>query len=60
MDHLVVDPTGVFVIETKNWSNRYTQYVFNDGSYTPYDQIQRSGYLVYRYLNVTIQPSSRI
>ncbi len=51
IDHLVVGPTGVFVIETKNWSKQYVQSVFNDGSYTPYDQIQRSSYLVYRYLN---------
>ncbi|MBP1908447.1 NERD domain-containing protein [Methanolobus bombayensis] len=51
IDHLVVGPTGVYVIETKNWSKNYTQAVFNDGSYTPFDQIQRSGYLVYRYLN---------
>lgn len=51
IDHLVIGPTGVFVIETKNWSQRYAQKVFNDGSYTPYDQLQRSGYLVYRYLN---------
>ncbi|MDI3539637.1 MAG: hypothetical protein PWQ52_760 [Methanolobus sp.] len=51
IDHLVVGPTGIFVIETKNWSKNYTQSVFNDGSYTPFDQIQRSSYLVYRYLN---------
>lgn len=51
IDHLVVGPTGVFVIETKNWSEQYVQYVFNDESYTPYDQIQRSSYLAYRYLN---------
>ncbi|WP_333787560.1 nuclease-related domain-containing protein [Methanomethylovorans sp.] len=51
IDHLVIGPTGVFVIETKNWSKNYVQSVFNDGSYTPFDQIQRSSYLVYRYLN---------
>jgi len=51
IDHLVVGPTGVYVIETKNWGEKYIQSVFNDGSYTPYDQIKRSGYLVYRYLN---------
>ncbi|WP_158599203.1 nuclease-related domain-containing protein [Methanohalophilus sp. RSK] len=51
IDHLVVGPTGVFVIETKNWSQRYVQEVFDDGSYTPYDQLNRAGYLVYRHLN---------
>ncbi len=51
IDHLVVGPTGVYVIETKNWSEKYIRSVFDDGSYTPYDQIQRSSYLAYRYLN---------
>ncbi len=51
IDHLVAGPTGVFVIETKNWSSKYIQSVFADGSYTPYEQIRRSSYLAYRYLN---------
>ncbi|MDY3203206.1 MAG: hypothetical protein EOM59_17555 [Clostridia bacterium] len=50
IDHLVVGPTGLYVIETKNWSGSYTESVFNDGTYTPYDQIKRGNYLVYRYL----------
>lgn len=44
-------PTGVYVIETKNWSYNYVQKVFNEDSYTPYNQIERSSYLTYRYLN---------
>ena len=51
IDHLVVGPTGIYVIEAKNWSYQYVQKVFNENSYTPYDQIQRSSYLTYRYLN---------
>jgi hypothetical protein len=51
IDHLVVGPTGVYVIETKNWSSEYVQKVFSENSYTPYDQIQRSSYLTYKYLN---------
>ncbi|WP_164888531.1 nuclease-related domain-containing protein [Methanosarcina sp. MSH10X1] len=51
IDHLVVGPTGVYIIEVKNWSYEYVQKVFNESSYTPYDQIQRSSYLIYRYLN---------
>ncbi|AKB13599.1 Nuclease-related domain-containing protein [Methanosarcina thermophila] len=51
IDHLVVGPTGVYVIEVKNWSYEYVQKVFRENSYTPYDQIQRSSYLTYRYLN---------
>jgi len=52
IDHLVVGPTGVYVIEAKNWSYEYVQKVFSGNSYTPYDQIQRSSYLTYRYLNI--------
>lgn len=51
VDHLVVGPTGVYAIEAKNWSYKYVQKVFSEDSYTPYDQIQRSSYLTYRYLN---------
>ncbi|WP_440946430.1 nuclease-related domain-containing protein [Methanosarcina sp. T3] len=51
IDHMVVGPTGVFVIETKNWSSKYVQKVFSEDSYTPYDQIRRSSYLAYKYLN---------
>lgn len=51
IDHLFVGPTGIYVIEAKNWSYEYVQKVFSESSYTPYDQIQRSNYLTYRYLN---------
>lgn len=51
IDHLVVGPSGIYVIEAKNWSYEYVQKVFSEKSYTPYDQIQRSSYLTYRYLN---------
>lgn len=51
IDHVVVGPTGVFVIETKNWSSKYVQKVFSEDSYTPYDQIERSSHLAYKYLN---------
>lgn len=51
IDHMVVGPTGVYVIETKNWSYKYVQKVFSENSYTPYDQVRRSSYLAYRYLN---------
>jgi len=51
IDHLIVGPTGVYVIEAKNWSYEYVQKVFSENSYTPYDKIRRSSYLTYRYLN---------
>ncbi|WP_440955452.1 NERD domain-containing protein [Methanosarcina sp. Mfa9] len=51
IDHLLVGPSGVYVIETKNWSPAYVKKVFKEHSFTPYDQVKRSSYLVYRYLN---------
>ena len=51
IDHLVIGPSGIYVIETKNWSEAYVKKVFDNGSYTPYDQIKRSSYAVYRHLN---------
>jgi len=51
IDHLVIGPSGIYVIETKNWSEAFVKEVFDNGSYTPYDQIERSSYAVYRYLN---------
>jgi len=51
IDHLVVGPSGIYVIETKNWSEAFVKKVFDNGSYTPYDQIKRSSYAVYRSLN---------
>ena len=44
IDHLVLSPAGVFVIETKRWSRHFVEF----GQYhDPFDQIQRSGYLCY-------------
>ena len=45
IDHIVVAPSGVFVIETKWWSRNFVEArEYHD----PYDQIQRAGYLCYR------------
>lgn len=44
IDHLVLSPAGVFVIETKRWSRHFVE----SGQYhDPFDQIQRSAYLCY-------------
>jgi len=51
IDHLVIGPSGIYVIETKNWSEAFVKEVFDNGTYTPYDQIKRSSYTVYRHLN---------
>ena len=51
IDHLVVGPSGVYVIETKNWSESTVIENFTRNSFTPYDQVGRSGRVVYRYVN---------
>jgi hypothetical protein len=42
IDHLVVAPTGVFVVEVKNWSQHFA----NSGKFfDPYEQVGRANYL---------------
>jgi hypothetical protein len=44
IDHIVLSPAGVFVVETKRWSRNFVE----SGQYhNPFDQIQRSAYLCY-------------
>lgn len=47
-DHIVVGPTGVFLVETKNWSQ---ESIKNENLYSPVDQIKRSSYALFIYLN---------
>jgi hypothetical protein len=52
IDHLVIGPTGVFVIETKNWSNKF----YSQGSYySPVKQVQRFGLVIYILLNEALK-----
>ncbi|MBL8097989.1 MAG: NERD domain-containing protein [Anaerolineales bacterium] len=47
IDHLVISPYGIFVIEVKNWSKKFTL----DGNYfDPYQQVKRARYLCYRVI----------
>jgi hypothetical protein len=47
IDHLVLTPAGVFVIETKRWSRKFVE----SGDYhNPFDQTQRAAYLCYDQL----------
>jgi hypothetical protein len=48
VDHLVVGPTGVFVIEAKNWSKAHAS---EERSFTPFQQVRRAGYVCFRILN---------
>lgn len=47
IDHLVIGPSGVFVIEVKNWSDKF----LSDGDFfDPYQQIKRHNYVCYTLL----------
>lgn len=52
VDHLVVGPTGVFVIESKCWSSDHAA---KEDDFSPFDQVRRAGYLCYRLLKVNVQ-----
>jgi hypothetical protein len=47
-DHVVVGPGGVFLIETKNWSNKSIQ---NRDFYSPVEQLKRTSYVLFILLN---------
>lgn len=52
IDHLVIGPTGVFVVETKHWG----QSTINSCDlFSPVKQIKRSNYALFRLLNYAIQ-----
>jgi hypothetical protein len=48
VDHLLIGPPGVLVIETKNWSKDSVE---NKELYSPIQQIQRSSYAIFMLLN---------
>lgn len=54
VDHLVVGPTGVFLIETKNWSK---ESIRNLSLFSPVKQIRRASYAIFVMLN---SPSSKV
>src|SRR5262249_49838295 len=47
LDHVVLTPAGVFVIETKRWSNRFVE---SGDFHDPFDQVSRANYLCYDLL----------
>ena len=47
IDHVVLTPAGVFVIETKRWSQRF---VDSGDFHNPFDQVSRANYLCYDLL----------
>ncbi|HOI41724.1 MAG TPA: NERD domain-containing protein [Elusimicrobiales bacterium] len=53
IDHLVISPAGIFVIETKVWSREFVE----SGSYhDPFDQVGRARYLCYD----TVKPFGKV
>jgi len=46
IDHVVVGPTGIFLIETKNWSPETMQ----TAKSPPHKQIQRAGYIFFVHM----------
>jgi len=51
IDHILISPSGIFLIETKNWS----QHSLNNTSlYSPVQQIKRTNFVLYKILNGVI------
>lgn len=51
IDHIVVGPTGIYLIETKNWSK---ESVANRDFFSPIKQLQRLGFAMFVLLNKPI------
>jgi hypothetical protein len=47
VDHILVSPAGIFLIETKNWSEKSIE---NIGLYSPVEQIKRSSFVLFKLL----------
>ncbi|MEO6151373.1 MAG: nuclease-related domain-containing protein [Mucilaginibacter sp.] len=48
IDHILITPAGVFLIETKNWSQNS---INNPILYSPVQQIKRANFALYKILN---------
>ena len=48
IDHIVIGPSGVFVIETKNWNQ---QTIEEQNHWGPVEQVRRAGYVIFVLLN---------
>lgn len=52
LDHIVIGPTGVFVIETKYWSSKSIK---NNNLFSPVKQLRRGGFALFVILNNAIR-----
>ena len=48
IDHLLISPSGIFIIETKHWSE---DSIANQDFRSPVDQVQRSGFALFTMLS---------
>lgn len=46
IDHMIIGPPGIFVVETKHWSQKSIESL---NLRSPVEQLKRSGYAIYRY-----------
>ena len=54
LDHIVVGPTGIYVIETKYWSRKSIE---SNDLFSPIKQLKRSGFALFIILNDFIRGS---
>lgn len=47
IDHILIAPSGIFIIETKNWNDRS---LYDPTFYSPVKQVQRTNFALYRLL----------
>ena len=52
IDHIVLGPTGIYLIETKNWSKSSTE---NTNLFSPIKQLQRHNYAMFVLLNQAVK-----
>jgi hypothetical protein len=56
IDHLVIGPAGVFVVEVKNWSKKFVE----DGDFfNPFQQVKRHNYVCYTLLGRFVKTTVR-
>lgn len=55
VDHVLIGPSGIFIIETKNWSSASIR---NIDMFSPIKQIRRTGFAMYSILNNSIHHDS--
>ena len=52
LDIAVAGPTGIYVIEVKNWSN---EYISTYGGLSPHEQVDRAGEILSKRLNLPVK-----